>query len=562
MIIIKNKRGITLIALVLTIVVMLILVTITVNVGIGTIEHSRMVSFVSRMQLLQKKVDFIAENGEYEELGEDLDESKFAQLKTVIENEKLDTPIRILPSEYQQVEYLESTGTQWIDTLISGNRIKEIDLKFSIKRTNDHQGIVGGGYTSTNNTFQVIYNYSANRINARWGEYTTGIDYDENIHTVKLSQENVLMDDKVQGIGTAVNDSRTVILFARHTDNMGEGIINYSKCKIYHGKIYETNGTIHEYTPCYRKSDEKPGLYDLVENKFYTNQGTREFEVGPAVTNAATSNTDNIVRYFNSTEIASDLGIDNIDDEIVVDFETRQIVSLNGIEYEGKMYYTQYNLPGGQTVKQNTIEINRQIDNLTITTVVNGLSANFTISGINQTNGTLSYSRDNKETWQEITNYTVTGEDVVTENITKSGTYYFKWTDNTNKNNEQLLDVITIKLANPPALKGNLGELREEYNYSSLDSTKWAYATDSETEYIYVWIPRFAFENADTTNIEFLRGTSLVTTSENYLPETGWTIPNVFKDVIGIWVKVSSTTADNSSILDNIITGEAFGDTY
>lgn len=540
MITIKNERGITLIAVVLTIVIMLILTTITVKTGIGSIEESRMISFVSKMQLLQKKVDFLAENGGYEDLGEDLDESKLAQLKTVIESEKLDTPIRVLPNEYKQVEYIESTGTQWIDTLISANRIKEIDVKFNIKKTNDHQGIVGGGYASTNNTFQVIYNYSANRINARWGEYTTGIDYDENIHTVKLSQENVLIDDKVQGSGTAVNDNRTVILFARHTDNMGEGIQNYSKCKIYYCKIYETNGTIHEYIPCFSTSNNKPGLYDIINNAFYTNASTNgnDFDIGNQVINA------NIVKYFNGQAIANDLGIDNIDDEIIVDFATRQIVSLNGIEYEGKMHYSQYNLPGGQKVKQGEEEV-RQLDNVSVTPTINGLNATWTISGIEHTNGTLSYSRDNKKTWTQITNYTIAGEDVTTENITQSGTYYFKWTDNTNKNNEYLLDVVQLRLVNSPQLRGDLEDLSEKYNYSSLDSATWAYATDKKgtpddltDDEVYVWIPRFAYEENNTTNIEFLRGTSNVTTSENYLPETGWIIPEPLKDVTGVWAHI------------------------
>lgn len=360
MIIIKNKRGITLIALVLTIVVMLILVTITVNVGIGTIEHSRMVSFVSRMQLLQKKVDFLAENGGYSELGIALTENQ----KTTIQT----------------------------------------------------------------------------------------IKTEENLNTEK---ENTSL------------------------------------------------------------------------------------------------------KYFGTSAVANQLEIENIDDEIIVDFATREIISLTGIEYEGKMYYTQYNLPGGQKIKQENNTNDRAfawkneetIDGAEITTSINGLNATFSISGINFTNGTISYSINNGQTWTEITNYTINGQDIVSENITKSGIYIFKWKDNTN-NNTVISNQIVLKLTNSPQLKGNLGELSGAYNYSNLDSTNWAYATDSVTGYKYVWIPRFAYETSNTTNIEFLRGTSYVTTSENYLPETGWTIPEPLKNVTGVWVKVSNAPIANLNIID------------
>lgn len=37
------------------------------------------------------------------------------------------------------------------------------------------------------------------------------------------------------------------------------------------------------YYPCYRKSDNKPGMYDIVSGQFFTNQGTGEFLTGPVV---------------------------------------------------------------------------------------------------------------------------------------------------------------------------------------------------------------------------------------------------------------------------------------
>lgn len=51
------------------------------------------------------------------------------------------------------------------------------------------------------------------------------------------------------------------------------------------GKIYsiiEHSGDFN-LIPVYRKSDSKPGLYDTVNDIFYTNQGSGEFVVGDPV---------------------------------------------------------------------------------------------------------------------------------------------------------------------------------------------------------------------------------------------------------------------------------------
>lgn len=125
------------VALVLTIVVMLILVTITVRTGISSIEHSRMANFVSRMQLIQKKVDFLAENGGYEDLGDDLDVEKTTQLKTALYNENIQ--MSRLPSEFQEVEYIEGTGTQYIDTNYFAKSNTRVIMTFSYTGSNGGQ---------------------------------------------------------------------------------------------------------------------------------------------------------------------------------------------------------------------------------------------------------------------------------------------------------------------------------------------------------------------------------------------------------------------------------------
>ena len=44
--------------------------------------------------------------------------------------------------------------------------------------------------------------------------------------------------------------------------------------------FYDGDTLIRNYIPCYRKSDNEIGLYDIVNNVFYTNQGTGVFLKG------------------------------------------------------------------------------------------------------------------------------------------------------------------------------------------------------------------------------------------------------------------------------------------
>ena len=53
--------------------------------------------------------------------------------------------------------------------------------------------------------------------------------------------------------------------------------------QLYGCKIWDDDILVRNFVPCYRVSDNKPGLYDLVNDEFLTNSGTGEFTLGPEV---------------------------------------------------------------------------------------------------------------------------------------------------------------------------------------------------------------------------------------------------------------------------------------
>lgn len=260
-----------------------------------------------------------------------------------------------------------------------------------------------------------------------------------------------------------------------------------------------------------------------------------------------TTNNVNEYKVFTKEDVLNILDVEDVQNDIMVNFTTREIVSLVGIEYEGKTYYTQYKLPNGQAVINNE-SVSRDLS-FTPTISIDGLNATITISDIKITNGTLSYKEQSDNYAQTITNYTEKGKEYKI-NISKSGKYVFILRDNTSDKTSEVQEVIT--LTNKPKTNSNL----DQYNYGK-DSTEWAYMQRDGVN--YVWIPRFAYKtNTDTnsTEIKFIKGNSNIATDNSYINDE-WETPKDFTlndgtKLTGIWIKVDSENQENLDMINLI----------
>lgn len=180
----------------------------------------------------------------------------------------------ILPSEYQQVEYLESTGTQYIDT---GIYLTNTDIIKCIFEIVEVSGALGGIYGAfdTNKYYQLVIR---NPIQLRVGTTANQVG-STNVITNQIyetiAQNGIYTQNNIDYIFTsseAFTLSQSCYVFARN--NNGQVLNTFSK--IYSFEI--VNKCI--FIPCYRKSDTEPGMYDTVNNVFYTNAGTGSFIVG------------------------------------------------------------------------------------------------------------------------------------------------------------------------------------------------------------------------------------------------------------------------------------------
>ena len=195
-----------------------------------------------------------------------------------------------LPDGYQQVEYIQSTGTQYINTGYKAKPNTQIDVDFQFTDLKVQQRLYGcdSDNNSNNLSFAMYINgntkwaYAYSNGTGNW--VSTDIAADTNRHKFKFNilNGNVIVDSTLKTISGNPTNISGYNLYIMARDNMGT-TDGFAKLKLYGFNIYEGSNIVRSFIPCYRKSDSVRGLYDLVEGQFYTNAGSGTFGIGSNV---------------------------------------------------------------------------------------------------------------------------------------------------------------------------------------------------------------------------------------------------------------------------------------
>ncbi len=193
---------------------------------------------------------------------------------------------------YTQLEYIQTTGTQWIDTGMYGhmNYTYEIDFNQTNlgnyylwgawgQRSASGNVMTFGGYDSgLSKKWHVRWDYNSNR-----GIVLMARDTDR--HLVRVDDGEMFFDGVSFGV-EAGHDPSVVLnynLFLGALDVMGTVNSSYkSKARFYSYKVYDENDTlVQNFVPALRNDDNVVGMYDTVSGTFFTNAGTGTFTAGP-----------------------------------------------------------------------------------------------------------------------------------------------------------------------------------------------------------------------------------------------------------------------------------------
>ena len=190
--------------------------------------------------------------------------------------------------KYTKVEYLESTGTQYINT----NFIVNIDNCSNIRFVVDTKILSTGGWLLDGSA---VRGRNGIYIGARGDVvyYGVGNDVSTNIiHNNKryvfdldVKNNKYIVTDKLTGEKLVNLDTLNTNLL--NFDNVGlplwlfgySGEARRHNALIYSCKIYDNDILVRDFIPVLDE-DGTPSMYDKVEKKYYYNQGIEEFKYG------------------------------------------------------------------------------------------------------------------------------------------------------------------------------------------------------------------------------------------------------------------------------------------
>jgi len=186
-----------------------------------------------------------------------------------------------------EVEYLESTGSQWIGTEINPNGYTSIEVKFKYNVKTNQMRVFGA---RTNNTSDLVMQSYINgsgqfatsfAVNGDW--MSTGVTADTYVHILKINSSNlgVYLDGTLKNTRTSrpsvtANDKLRLFSCGTWADN-GSNLNG----RIYYAKIWSNDTLVRDFIPV--RVGQVGYMYDKVSKQLFGNAGSGSFTLGSDV---------------------------------------------------------------------------------------------------------------------------------------------------------------------------------------------------------------------------------------------------------------------------------------
>ena len=188
-----------------------------------------------------------------------------------------------LPTGHKQLEYIESTGTQYIDIGIIGKYGLSTYARLSVSNTtNENKVLLGSrsggdtriylGYRQYNSTINIGYRTEITSSTTPVRNVISEYKYSLNNGYAKVVKDGV--EILSQTIETNYTNNTNLYLFG---NNYGGNLNNAISCKLYSFKLYDNGTLIRNLIPCLDTAGV-PCMYDTVTKQSFYNAGTGEFK--------------------------------------------------------------------------------------------------------------------------------------------------------------------------------------------------------------------------------------------------------------------------------------------
>lgn len=193
-----------------------------------------------------------------------------------------------LPEGYSKVEYIESTGQEYIDTGVSVTDFSGVEAVIEPQYSSKPSSNVSffGGRTEDPVGDGIVLYWSTGGNNGFSFGYDTETYYSK-VDPVISGKTTVTWQKNKLTIGTASHTftessfvSQYSILVFTYGRNGNAALNHLSKIRLYSFKMYSNDVTIKNFIPV-KDPEGNYGLWDLVDNKFYANASGNGAFIGP-----------------------------------------------------------------------------------------------------------------------------------------------------------------------------------------------------------------------------------------------------------------------------------------
>lgn len=191
-------------------------------------------------------------------------------------------PAPKLPSGYTELEYIQSSGTQYIDTGFKPNQDTRVVTKFDMIQTDTTWRKLWGSASGTYDLDFALWNDGTTKLQSYYGTKTNNtvpitsmsLNVDANKNIWKYSGETITFDKN------NFTCAYSMYVFNVNKDDHPEYLPGMMKLYLF--KIYDNDVLVRDFIPCKNPSGTV-GLYDSVNNQFYQNAGSGTFIAGPEI---------------------------------------------------------------------------------------------------------------------------------------------------------------------------------------------------------------------------------------------------------------------------------------
>ena len=183
-------------------------------------------------------------------------------------------------AKYAEVEYIESSGTQYVDTGFTPDNNTRMVVDFAATDVSIVNNLIGARSTTTRQAFTFSIGSSGQwRVGYNTSSPEIGVTADTDRHVADMDGNVLSLDgNAIYTAAVATFDGYASIYIGAIHASGTAGYMGYAR--YYSCQIYDNGTLVRDFVPAVR-FDGVAGLYDRLNDVFYTNSGTGTFVVGP-----------------------------------------------------------------------------------------------------------------------------------------------------------------------------------------------------------------------------------------------------------------------------------------